>query len=181
MLPKGTTRYREERQLWRDIWLVARHALSLNSVHRSILQENPPYKEIFKMSVDVIPLGNPELGMSRAEILDYANTMLEFFFSSVELFYTVLFAYVIAMYLAGSQLTKVQYVIANIMYLMVVGFTVFSKAVLLSGFYAGANASGLEVMSAGGNWWLYQVVITDSLLIGLSIWFGRRVRHPKME
>lgn len=51
-------------------------------------------------------LGLPELGMTRAEILTHNSEMLTLFGSSTEMLFQLLFAYMAAMYLAGSQLTK---------------------------------------------------------------------------
>ena len=47
------------------------------------------------MSVDVIPLGRPELGMTRAELIDAAYSAQESFNAETELFYVllVLFSY----------------------------------------------------------------------------------------
>ncbi len=133
------------------------------------------------MAVDVTPLGNPNLGMTRAEILEYANANLSMAQSSNEMFYTLLFAYVVAMYLAGGQLTRMQYFIVNLMYVIVVGTTAMGSYLFSSAFYIWGEYSGLRAVDGGGWWWVYQAALVDAVLIGLSIWFGRRIRHPKIE
>ena len=131
------------------------------------------------MAVDVIPLGLPELGMTRAEILEHSNTMLDIYYNSAELFYTLLFAYVVSMYLAGSQLSRMQYIIANAMYLIVIGTTAFAGFGLLNLFYVWGDYAGLNKMAGAGSQWVHIDVVTKVVLITLSIWFGRRIRHPK--
>ena len=133
------------------------------------------------MAVDVIPLGAPELGMTRAEILDYANSMLDMYHNSNEMFYTLLFAYVVAMYLAGSQLTRMQYIIANAMYLIVIGVTTFYAYLFVTLFYHWGDYSGLGMIEGAGHFWRYVEITIKALLVVLSIWFGRRIRHPKTE
>ncbi|MCP5131542.1 MAG: hypothetical protein H6985_18415 [Pseudomonadales bacterium] len=133
------------------------------------------------MAVDVVPLGVPELGMTRAEILEYANTMREMSISMGEMFYTLLFAYVVAMYLAGSQLTRMQYAIANTMYLVVMAGTVFKLYVLQSVALLWVDYSGLENVDSSAEIWVYADAASAMILVALSLWFGRRIRHPKKE
>jgi uncharacterized membrane protein len=133
------------------------------------------------MAVDVIPLGAPELGMTRAEILEYANTMREISISMGEMFYTLLFAYVVAMYLAGSQLTRMQYAIANTMYLVVMAATVFKLYVSQSVALLWGDYSGLENADSSAEFWVYADATGATILVALSLWFGRRIRHPKKE
>ena len=133
------------------------------------------------MSVDVSPLGNPALGMTRAEILDYSNAMLDVYYTSVEIFYTLLFAYVVSMYLAGNQLTRMQYTIANAMYLIVIGTVAFAGFGQLYLFYTWGDYSGLGTLDGAGSWWVYVDAVTKAVLVILSIWFGRRIRHPKPD
>ena len=133
------------------------------------------------MAVDTIPLGWPELGMTRAEILVHVNSLHGHYANANEMFYTLLFAYVVAMYLAGSQLTRAQYTIVNVMYLVVMAGTVTSAF----GYYAVAvnwlPHTGLERVSAISVYMPIMFVMVSSLLVFLSIWFGRKVRHSNTE
>ena len=129
------------------------------------------------MLVDIKPLGSPELGMTRAELVDASYAALESFNAETELFYVLLFAYMVAMYIAGSQLTRVQYAIANTMYLLVMANTV------LATFFYHLDSSYWN-KAAGypqDDWPLYWTAALRVILIGLSIWFGRKVRHPSLK
>ena len=96
------------------------------------------------MAVDIIPLGAPDLGMTRAEILSQSNDLMALFSSSSEMFFQFLFAYMIAMYLAGSQLTRGQYAIANVTYLIVMASVLFAGYTLFDTSRAWGDYSGLR-------------------------------------
>ena len=129
------------------------------------------------MSVDAIPLGRPELGMTRAELIDVAYSAQESFNAETELFYVLLFAYMVAMYIAGSQLTRLQYAIANTMYLLVMANTVLACYLHHSDFLNFMEYAGSNILKGG----LYWTTALRVVLIGLSIWFGRKVRHPALD
>ena len=129
------------------------------------------------MSVDVMPLGRPELGMTRAELIDASYAAMDSFNAETELFYVLLFAYIIGMYIAGSQLTRLQYGIANAMYLLVMANTV-----LACWLHQYQNLLFLEY--AGGEPFkpgLYWTAALRVVLVALSLWFGRKIRHPALE
>ncbi|MEP4485542.1 MAG: hypothetical protein ABJ013_07940 [Halioglobus sp.] len=128
------------------------------------------------MAVELIPLGKPELGMTRAEMLEHGSALAELASSGIDTFYTLLFAYIIAMYIAGRQLTTTQYVIANIMYLAVMATTIFFVVSSLIGDFSWSEFAGLSngnsrefYLGVGGGF---------AMLVILSIWFGRKIRHP---
>ncbi|MEP0203365.1 MAG: hypothetical protein ABJ084_03865 [Halioglobus sp.] len=130
-------------------------------------------------TVELIPLGNPALGMTRAEMLEYSNTLGGMASGAIEVFYTVLFAYVIAMFIAGRLLTRTQYVFANIMYVVVIAMNVafYYQMSLLANVwitYAGLNKGFADEL-------LMYACAVYAVLVILSIWFGRKVRHPTSE
>ena len=71
--------------------------------------------------VEIIPFGpgGAELGLTRFEILQMMETYNAYFGDAMEIFLTVLFGYIIAMYLAGPKLSRIQYAIANTVFIVV--------------------------------------------------------------
>ena len=129
------------------------------------------------MSVDVIPLGRPELGMTRAELMDATFAALESYNAETELFYVLLFAYMVAMYIAGSQLTRLQYGITNTMYLLVMANTVWAAFLFHEMSMSFAVAAGAQPFKAS----IYWTAALRVVLVALSLWFGRKIRHPALE
>lgn len=126
------------------------------------------------MTIDIRPLGAPELGMTRAEMLDQATANFELFSSTSEMFFALLFAYVVAMFIAGNQLTRVQYTLANAMYLLVT-FGALSSA------FSAATIANLWLdragMTSAAEWLPVTSTAVRATLVAISIWFGNRVRH----
>jgi hypothetical protein len=97
-------------------------------------------------------------------------------------FYTLLFAYVVAMYLAGAQLTRGQYVIANVMYLLVMATAVLGVHETWTVFLQWVDSAFASEDTT--SWSDFRLVLNTTvsvLLVILSIWFGRKVRHPNPE
>ncbi|MEP5570098.1 MAG: hypothetical protein ABJN62_19815, partial [Halioglobus sp.] len=126
-------------------------------------------------TVEIIPLGTPELGMTRAEMLEYGSNMSGEAVTTVDTFYTLLFAYVIAMFIAGRLLTRMQYVIANIMYLLVMAITLFTHYQLIRLTNSWIAYAGIH--SAFADEFLWGTSALYATLVILSIWFGRKIRH----
>ena len=138
---------------------------------------------------DVIPFGEhgDKLGMTRYEILQMAETYNAYFGDAMEIFLTILFGYIIAMYLAGPKLSRVQYAIANTVFLVVMANQVLFMywVVTESSQWAIWNGRyGPEVASffyENFPLWLYAVnfYLQFCILIGLpllAVWFGWRIR-----
>ena len=132
------------------------------------------------MAVDVIPLGVPELGMTRAELISASFGALESYNAETELFYVLLFAYMVAMYIAGSQLTRLQYAIANSMYLLVMANTIYAAWQFHYVSVELAQAAYAQVRDSM-EWSIYWTAALRITLVTLSLWFGRKVRHPSLE
>ena len=65
---------------------------------------------------DVIPFGEhgDKLGMTRSEILQMIEDLQRVFRPVLmEIFLTILFGYIVAMYLVAPKLSRIQYAIAN--------------------------------------------------------------------
>ena len=139
--------------------------------------------------VEIIPFGpgGAELGMTRYEILQMAETYTAYFASAVELFLTILFGYIVAMYLAGPKLSRVQYAIANTVFLVVMAsyaltmwwtLAVATQWFAFDGKYPDEMASVFNEMMP---LWLSTVrfYLQWGLIIGtplLAVWFGWRIR-----
>ncbi len=139
--------------------------------------------------VEIIPFGpgGEKLGMTRYEILQMGETYNAYVASAMEIYLTILFGYIVAMYLAGPKLTRVQYAIANTIFLVVM-----ANYVLLIHFFLSSNLQwsvwdgpyGKEMVSVYRDLmprWLdsVRVYLMFVLLPGLplaAVWFGWRIR-----
>lgn len=131
------------------------------------------------MAVEILPLGTPEWGMTRAELLDLAFVNVELSSSAVDTFITLLFAYVVAMFVAGRQLTRAQYLIGNSLYILCAGTTIFSVGDYLIRANMYVRAAGIEPDRVDD---LYLFIVGFYFMLVLfSIWFGRKIRHPTTE
>jgi len=139
--------------------------------------------------VEIIPLGpdGEKLGMTRYEILQMAETYNAYFGDAMEIFLTILFGYIIAMYLAAPKLSRIQYAIANTVFLVVTANHVLFmyRAVVHNGQWEIFDGTyGPEVSSfyyENFPLWLSAVnfYLQFFILIGLpllAVWFGWRIR-----
>ena len=139
--------------------------------------------------VEIIPFGpgGEKLGMTRFEILQMMETNNAYYGTAMEIFLTMLFGYIIAMYLAGPKLTRVQYAIANTVFLVpMANHVLFMYRTVVNsaqwdywdGYYGDEMFTRMDEMFpvwlAMVNYYLQWV-----LLIGLpllAVWFGWRIR-----
>jgi hypothetical protein len=134
------------------------------------------------MAIEIIPLGAPQVGMTRAEMLTAFAQYGEAGQGIMDTVITLLFAYVVAMYIAGRQLTRLQYTIANVMYLTIMFSAIF-------GLYRSGVDQALWMERAWGEYSLSNLVQVVpvvklslfSIVTLLSIWFGSKIRHPTSE
>ena len=138
---------------------------------------------------EIIPFGpgGEKLGMTRYEILQMAETYNAYFGDAMEIFLTILFGYIIAMYLAGPKLSRIQYAIANTVFLVpMANHTLFMwKTVVESTQWDIFDGTyGPEVSSLYYEMWpewlnsvnfYLQFSILFSLPL-LAVWFGWRIR-----
>ena len=134
--------------------------------------------------MDITPLGAPELGMTRAEILSYQIAQEELFLYSWELFLMILFAYTVAMYVAGNKLTLPQRVLANTMYTIVMSVQIYRFHTYHVAFNEWGDYSGLGtvMVEAAINWLPLVMVLLGVALVTLSMWFVlQRTEQAKTE
>lgn len=133
------------------------------------------------MAVDLIPLANPELGMTRAELIATADASMSHSIELYSIFFTLVFAYVVAMYLAGSQLTRTQYSIANTLFLL----TMVTVVLGVYETWEGYNAWYDRAFDAPRPLWadirIWLATGTMVVSASLAMWFGRKVRHPALK
>lgn len=135
--------------------------------------------KVAEKAVQIRPLGAPELGMTRAEMLEYSSGITEMAISIGETFYTLLFAYVVAMFIAGRLLTRTQYVIATFMYVVVMSLNLFIRYNLSALDQVWSQYAGMQNVFAG--MFNTGLLAVGATLVILSIWFGRKIRHPTSE
>ena len=139
--------------------------------------------------VEIIPFGpgGEKLGMTRYEILQMMEANNAYFGDAMEIFLTMLFGYIVAIYLAGPKLSRVQYAIANTVFLVpMANHVLFMYRTVVSGaqwnawdgYYGDEMFSLMEEMFPA---WLHSVnfYLQFLILIGLpllAVWFGWRVR-----
>ena len=138
---------------------------------------------------DVIPFGEhgDKLGITRYEILQMMETYNAYFGDAMEIFLTILFGYIVAMYLVAPKLSRTQYTIANTVFLAVMANHVlfmWSTVVMggqwstwdgyydeeVYGFYDERMPLWLSMVNFYFQWFI---------LIGLpllAVWFGWRIR-----
>ena len=138
---------------------------------------------------DVIPFGEhgDKLGMTRYEILQMMHALNGYFGDAMELFLTMLFGYIVAMYLAAPKLSRTQYTIANTVFLVpMANHVLFMYRTVAEGAQWGAydgyySDEMLSVMEEMLPLWLFSVnyYMQFFILIGLpllAVWFGWRIR-----
>ena len=139
--------------------------------------------------VEIIPFahGGEKLGMTRYEILQMVEAHNTHFGTAMEIFLTMLFGYIVAMYLAGPKLSRIQYAIANTVFLVpMANHVLFMYGTLVTSaqwaYWDGDY--GVEMFSRMDEIfpvWLHSVnyYLQWVLLIGLpllAVWFGWRIR-----
>ena len=138
---------------------------------------------------DVIPFGEhgDKLGMTRYEIVQTIHAYDGYLGTAMELFLTMLFGYIVAMYLAAPKLSRTQYTIANTVFLVPMANHVLFmyRTVAMGaqynawdGYYPDEMFSVMEEMLP---FWLFSVnyYMQFFILIGLpllAVWFGWRIR-----
>ena len=139
--------------------------------------------------VEIIPFGprGEKLGITRYEIFQMAETYNAYVASAMEIYLTILFGYIVAMYLAGPKLSRVQYAIANTIFLVVMASYTLNIHYFLSwsfqwGVWDGPYGKEMfsEYLDLMPRWLdLVRVYLMFVLLIGLplaAVWFGWRIR-----
>ena len=116
--------------------------------------------------------------MTEAELNEMGYASLSICIDLYGIFFTLLFAYVVAMYLAGSQLTRTQYSIANILYFLTMTTVVLGTHGSWQDAYLWWEAVDGTPSSLWSELRLWFNTATMLVSVFLAMWFGRRVRHP---
>ncbi|MEE4277120.1 MAG: hypothetical protein V2I82_01485 [Halieaceae bacterium] len=77
------------------------------------------------MAAELIPLESPELGMTTAELVMAYYAAMENVQVNIDRFFTLLFAYVAAAYFVAAQLTRIQWGVANALYIASIGYAAY--------------------------------------------------------
>jgi hypothetical protein len=135
-------------------------------------------------NIEVIQLGlgAAELGMTRMNMIEIARSYAGSFWSSLETYITLIFAYVVAMFVAGSKLRRKQYIVLTTTYsivsllvlLAVVGYSFLAIKWLN---YSGVSGLGSDLPASIR---LISLMILLFMLV-ISIWFGWSIRNPKVS
>ena len=121
-------------------------------------------------------MADTELSMNQGELMEAAYASLDISIGMSDTFYTILFAYIVAMYLAGAKLERPLYVIANVMYLLVMATTITGIHQTWFGFEGWMeDAWGPRLFLDAVRVWANTGV--SALLVVLSMWFGFKVRN----
>jgi uncharacterized membrane protein YfcA len=117
--------------------------------------------------------------MNAAELTEIGYSSLAICIALYGIFFTLLFAYVVAMYLAGSQLTHAQYTIVNTLYLLTMATVVLGTHEA----WASAHLWWADAWEEPTPLWdklrLWFNTVTMMVSVFLGMWFGRKVRHPE--
>ncbi|MEM1403852.1 MAG: hypothetical protein AAGG55_11020 [Pseudomonadota bacterium] len=70
------------------------------------------------MAAELVPLGAPELGMTRGEMLEHIDFLWNYIHSQTEFTIQIVFAWLIAMFFTAKQLAKSQFIAAHVFYLL---------------------------------------------------------------
>jgi hypothetical protein len=135
-------------------------------------------------NIEVIQLGlgAAELGMTRMNIIEVQRSYSSSFWSSLETYITLIFAYVVAMFVAGSKLRRKQYIVLTSTYSLI---SLLVLLVILS--YASLaikwqNYSGLSYVLADYPATTISIeAMTLLSMLVISIWFGWSIRNPKVS
>ena len=119
--------------------------------------------------------------MTEAELWEMGYASLSICIALYGIFFTLLFAYVVAMYLAGYRLTKAQYTIANTLYLLTMATVVIGTHEAWGGTLLWWDEAAEEARPLWNDLRLWFNTATMLVSVFLSIWFGRKVRHPGLD
>ena len=119
--------------------------------------------------------------MTEAELWETGYASLSICIALYGIFFTLLFAYVVAMYLAGSQLTKTQYTIANSLYLLTMATVVLGTHESWEGALQWWDEASDMPRPLWNDLRLWLNTATMLVSVFLAMWFGRKVRYPKVD
>lgn len=157
------------------------HVLPLNAQSVYLVNLRLLILEESEMSVEALPAVAAEILFTRNEAMTFVYAEGELVSALTERYVTILFAYIASIYLAGSKLSRLQYLIANVMYCLIMGWMIL----IIAASSSSAN-SWLELAAIPSDNSITEVTnsartavmafLLTSLVV-LSVWFGASVRH----
>lgn len=135
-------------------------------------------------NIEVIQLGlgAAELGMTRMNIIEVQRSYSSSFWSSLETYITLIFAYVVAMFVAGSKLRRKQYIVLTSTYSLISLLVLLVILSYVSLAIKWQNYSGLSyVLADYPATSILIVAMTLFSMLVISIWFGWSIRNPKVS
>jgi surface polysaccharide O-acyltransferase-like enzyme len=135
-------------------------------------------------NIEVIQLGlgAAELGMTRMNIIEVQRSYSGTYWSSLETYITLIFAYVVAMFIAGNKLRRKQYIVLTSTYSLISLFVLLVILSYVSLAIKWQNYSGLSyVLADYPATSILIVAMTLFSMLVISIWFGWSIRNPKVS
>ena len=81
--------------------------------------------------------------MSEYELLDYTGTLMGNFQSALTLYFTIVTAYVIAAFIAGTRLTRLQLYVVNICFVIAASVVGYLTVAIFDRFFAFASQNNV--------------------------------------
>jgi hypothetical protein len=133
-------------------------------------------------NIEVIQFGpgGAELGMTRMNMIEIARSYSDSFWGSLETYIVVIFAYVVAMFIAGIRLRRMEYITLTTTYSLFAVFVCLATVNYASLSLKWLSYSGLKGVGSGYPIATTMGVILLSILV-ISIWFGWSIRNPKVS
>jgi hypothetical protein len=135
-------------------------------------------------NIEVIQLGlgAAELGMTRMNIIEVQRSYSGTYWSSLETYITLIFAYVVAMFIAGNKLRRKQYIVLTSTYSLISLFVLLVILSYVSLAIKWQNYSGLSyVLADYPATSILIVAMTLFSMLVISIWFGWFIRNPEVS
>ena len=121
-----------------------------------------------------------------ANLLNLVQTQGSIIQSDATQFTTLLFGYLLVAYFIGSNLTRIQVIILNVLYMACIGATIFQMTTaaftamgFLNKFLEVSDNEG-EITAINPNYIGFGVALNLALIL-TSLYFMWSVRHPKTE
>jgi hypothetical protein len=135
-------------------------------------------------NIEVIQLGlgAAELGMTRMNIIEVQRSYSGTYWSSLETYITLIFAYVVAMFIAGNKLRRKQYIVLTSTYSLISLLVLLVILSYVSLAIKWQNYSGLSyVLADYPATSILIVAMTLFSMLVISIWFGWFIRNPEVS
>ena len=120
--------------------------------------------------------------MTEYELADLTTSVMSNYIATYSVFLTIVSAYVIAAFVAGSRLSRAQVAFVTLCFLSVTSVTILLCATMLSRALALSLQSPLEELAPIPLGSTAPVVVTfllQGVIVAGSVWFMSRARNPR--